>query len=187
LKDINLLPDEIRMETSERKPKKSISIGVIVGLIAVVIILIASLAIPNVYLKVLDASISSLESDIQSVEFQQVRKLDEQINIVNTSIKTKTDIISHLDAQAKPIGQILNIIEKSVIKGCSINSIKYDTSSLSISGTAPSSVEAGEIITSMDRSGFKGLIDNMKNISYEKAGTAVEFSLRIDFQGKEGK
>ena len=182
MKDINLLPEDIK-STSGYTPSKSSS-GATAKAIAIVIFILffigATILAPKLYIKTLESELSKVEKAIEDPVYDPVKKVRADLDSVNNTIKVKSDIMDTIDKKSYPINEVLVAVTSVVPRGCYINSMEYSGTNLKIYGKADNSIAIAELVSKIHRLDF---IQITRDISVDNSNT---FSLEMDVGRKEG-
>ncbi|WP_010249678.1 PilN domain-containing protein [Acetivibrio cellulolyticus] len=189
MKDINLLPEDIKSTTSyaPSKPASSgISAKVIIILILILAFVGATLVAPKLYIKSLEVSLSNVQKAIEDPKYDVVKKVNSDITKVSGVLKTKSDIMDTIDKKVYSINEILTTVNSVVPKGCKINRIEYEGTTLNISGNSDDSLAIAELVSKVQRLDFVKIAED---ITVDQTNT---FTLKlvvgnVGVDGKEGK
>jgi len=185
VKDINLLPDDIRATSSiEQKGIPKVSVLTIIITVVVVLVLGVILAVPSLYVKVLGISIENVNKQINDARFDEVKKVNADLIAIDATINSKNDILKTVDRQSLPIGQIMTFIKQSAPKGLTIGDIKYDSNDLTIKGAAQNSIQVAEYLNNLQRLSFFGSPD-FNSLKIDNTSLACSFSFKFTILKKE--
>lgn len=188
MKDINLLPEEIRATLEAENTKKNTSTAKII-LITVLVLGFMALTIlaPRMYIQGVNIRLTMIQSQLKNKAYDEVKALNAQINSLNTAIGSKKEIVTLIDRESYPVNEILNALKQVAPTGCYINSVDYDTKKLTIGGITTDSVQPAEFLSNIDRLGFLSATDTLKNVKITKTGPAYVFQYTFAVGGKDGK
>lgn len=183
MKDINLLPEDIKSTTSyaPSKPSSGISLKVITILILIALFIGATLVAPTVYIKTLEANLSAVEKAIEDPKFDEVKKVRADTLAVKGIIDSKSDVMETVDRNIYPINEILTAVNSSVPKGASLNKIDYKNNQVTLTGFTEDILAIAELVTKIDR---LDSVDIASDISVDETN---KFTLKLDVGGKAGK
>lgn len=190
MKDINLLPDEIRAPvqkslTREEQSSKTMSAAAIAGVISIFVIVILSFIIPKLYLIFLDKQIDTKIQKVNSKEYQEIRILNNSVAAVSSSIDKKRQILDAIDKRSSSITEILNVLNNSAPNGLYITEITFDNDALDVGGYAASSLLVAEFISNIDRLENMNRMGKTESIQFSKANSQYKFKVSFNV-GKEG-
>ncbi len=164
--------------------KKSIPIkGVVIGVVALAVI-IATIALPKIYLKTLDFKLSSLQKEINSDKYTEIKRINNDIITVTGSIDTKQAIISYVDNLSYPVSDVFATLRHIAPTGIEVNTVSYDSNKLNISVKAQDVIQLHEFIENVKRIEFLSLSNSMSSISFSSNGST---SLSFDVGRKVGQ
>ncbi|MCX7921622.1 MAG: PilN domain-containing protein [Clostridia bacterium] len=192
MKDINLLPEEIKATpatVSKQAFKLNISPKVIIISALGILFVIISILVPTMYMKMLDISLKQVNEKLKDKSYSEVISLNSQISAINTEINAKNDILKSIDKQSYPVTDILNTVKFSVPKGCYLYNLKYDSKGLEVKGIADSTLTAAEMLVSIDRLGFIDAKSNVDSISIDgiDSNSLYTYDFKFDVGRKDGR
>lgn len=156
MKDINLLPEDIK-STSTYSPSKygsGVSVKAIIGIVFVVLFIAATLAAPKVYIKTLETSLAKVEKELEDPKYDVVKKVKADISSVDALINKKNFIMNDIDSKSYPINEILLTVNSAVPSGCKVSSLSYTGTSLVMSGNADNVLAIAELMSRLQRLDF---------------------------------
>ena len=182
MKDINLLPEDIKSTTTYTPAKSSsgISSKAIVVLIFVLLLIGVTIAAPKVYISILEGNLASVEKAINDPKYDIVKKVKADIASVGSIISSKSDIMDTIDTKSYPINEILVVVTSVVPNGCEINAMEYKGTQLKIVGKADNSIAIAELVSKIQRLDF---VEIKSDISVDHTNT---FALELTVGGKAG-
>jgi len=185
VKDINLLPDDIRTPQESVKPEKSASspVKVITIIVAVVALVGVSLILPKVYIITQNTRLDMINSSIESSKYDEVKAVNQKIADIAEQLKVKNNIVLDIDKNYSSVSQLLKVIGSSAPAGCSYENITFNDGTLKIKGTVPDASKASEALSYMSR--VDGLKIERTNITSKDNEVTFDFSFKLP--GKEGK
>lgn len=183
MKDINLLPEEIKSSSSyvPDKVRSGGVVKVIIILLFVILILGGSVLAPQAYVKyVLEAKLARINEDINSPKYAEVKKVRADLTDIDKTLETKKDVIGSIDNSNYPVNEVLVAINNVAPQGCVIESIAYGKKSLEIVGQAQDSVVIAELVSRINRLSFLTVVSD---VNFDSANV---FKLSLKVGGKEG-
>lgn len=188
MKDINLLPEEIRVTSSSYegnvKNKHRIS-SITLGISIFVILLMAfSIAAPKMYSIELDNIIQTLDNQLKAEKYTEVRTMNTSIASTANQITIKKNLIDYISKESYPVSGILHSLSQAVPKGCVINALEYDTETLKLTGFTSEGIKEAEFISHMYKLGFFNSKLDENDVKLER-GKLFEYSFKVG--RKDGK
>ncbi|MCX7748977.1 MAG: PilN domain-containing protein [Clostridia bacterium] len=188
MKDINLLPEEVKAPIMQvKKSSMSISPKFVIVALFVLIIAIATLWLPKLYVTSIEARVEAVNQELESVKYNELKTVKDRVQMVENTISQKKKIINFIDSENYPVSQFLQSIIQSVPKGVDIYSISYQSKSLRISGKQQSYRAADEFISNLSRLGFMSSSENLQTISLDELGKSFYFDYTFSVGRKAGK
>ncbi|OPZ92283.1 MAG: hypothetical protein BWY74_01661 [Firmicutes bacterium ADurb.Bin419] len=183
MKDINLLPEDIKSTTSytPNKPKAGVSPKVIVTAVFVVLFIGATLVAPRLYISALEGTLNGVKKEIEDPKYDEVKKVNADIQSITGVLNSKNEIMNSIDKKAYPINEILTTVNGVVPKGCKINRIEYNSNLLTLSGNAEEAIAIAELVSRIQRLGF---VEISEDISVDQTNT---FTLKLKVGASAGK
>lgn len=185
MKDINLLPEDIKSTGSFTPTTKPSSSGISAKAIAIVVVVLlfigGTLVAPTIYIKSLEVKLASVEKAINDPKYDEVKKVRADIVSVDGIIKSKDSVMNDIDTKAYPINEILISVNSVVPKGCHINSMEYTGTQLKISGNTDDSLAIAELVSKVQRLDF---VEIAQDIVVDQTNT---FNLVLNVGRKAGK
>ncbi len=156
MKDINLLPEDIKSTTSytPERPKSGISAKAVTIFVFVVLFIAGTIAAPKMYIMSLESTLSSIEKEINDPQYDPVKKVRSDLASIDGIIGAKSTIMNDIDTKAYPINEVLVSVNSVVPKGCHINTMEYKGTQLSISGNADDNIAIAELVSKVQRLDF---------------------------------
>ncbi|MDP4183060.1 MAG: hypothetical protein Q8942_18480 [Bacillota bacterium] len=185
MKDINLLPDDIRAPQEQLKPEKSgtSSVKIVTIIIAILALVGVSLILPKVYIITQSTRLDLTNKSIESSKYDEVKSVNSKIIEKASEIKVKNDVIMNIEKNYTSVSQILRMIGSSAPTGCNFDKIDFSEGTLNIQGKVPDASQASSFLSYLSR------IDNLKvdstKISTKDSSTQFDFSFILN--GKDGK
>lgn len=187
MKDINLLPDEIKssgmqVQSSENQkeiPKKGILIGIVV-----VAIIVASILIPKARVMMLDSKLDSIQKELQSPKYVEIKNINSQLASISGVLQSKKEVIESIDSSIVPVNEILTSLKHVAPSGCVVNSLEYDGSILKVNVKVQDALQLGEFLLNASRLDFLTPDDSMKTINISSVGEFV-YSFKVGRKGEK--
>lgn|GEM_PF-643901 len=179
MKDINLMPDEIK---SAPAPKikffqaERLSIKTLVICLTIIIFVLSSIIIPKVYVARLQDYSASIKAEIESNKYSEVKKLNKELEAVQEAISLKKDVISNINDRQILITNLINYVKQAAPKGITINAIDYGDNNIAISGNAKSSIAVAEFISNLTRQNMFSDYTSYATLSYDETFSRDEKS-----------
>ncbi|HEY9063231.1 MAG TPA: hypothetical protein VIO64_22455 [Pseudobacteroides sp.] len=185
MKDINLLPDDIRTPQEPVKSEKSgvSTVKVVTLVIAVLALVGVSLVLPKVYIIMQNTRLDIINNNIDSNKFDEVKAVNSDIVKIKAEISKKNGIVIDIDNKNIMVGQIVNYISNSLTKGCTLDAIKFGDENLIIEGTTIDPMSATEFISYISRVDYLRVADSTIELKDGK----YQFKYTFDIARKEGK
>lgn len=164
MKDINLLPEEIKSTSSytPTKSKSGFSIKAVIITIFVLIVIGVSILLPKAYIQTLKLELSGLEKDINDPKYSEVKKVNSELATIDGVLASKADVMDSIDSMRFPVNEIIVSVNSVVPQGCEINSIKYSGKNLFIAGQAENRTIAAELVARISRLNFFTITQDIK-------------------------
>lgn len=185
MKDINLLPDDIRVSEDQFKTDSSSGspVKVITIVIAVIVLIAATFVLPKVWIVVMNSQLADTNKAIESADYNGVKQIKSDIVKVQDTINLKNEIITDIDTNSVSVYSIFNTVGNSMPKGCSIEKISFAEKAVSIQGKADSGPKASEFLSNLNRMSSLKVTDS--SIESKTDGTC-NFRYAFTFDGKGG-
>lgn len=184
MKDINLLPEDIKSTTVSSPNAKAGSIGISAKAIAILVVVLlfigASLAAPKVYIMALEANLAKVEKEIEDPKYDEVKKVRADLSAIDGVIGSKSDVMNTIDTKSYPINEVLVAVNGVVPAGCKITSMEYKGTDLKISGYADNSIAIAELVSKIQRLDF---VEIKSDITVDQTNL---FTLEMSLGRKEG-
>lgn len=185
MKDINLLPDDIRTPQEPMKAEKSgVSTVKLVTLIIAVLALVGvSLILPKIYIIMQNTRLDMINNNIESDKFAEVKSVNADIVKIKSEVENKNNIVIDIDKNNTSVSQIVTYINNSVTKGCALDSIKIAKDELVIEGNTLDPMKATEFISYVSRIDYLQINDS----SIELKDDQYKFKYSFTITRKDGK
>lgn len=179
MKDINLMPEEVKPAIHKRDvtQEKNISTKAILILLLVLIVVVATILSPKIYVKSLEANVASIKADIESDKYTEVKSINKQISSLQATLDLKKIVINTINENEVQILDILNYIQEAAPKGLLISGIQYGNKSLSITGTAKDSTAIAEYMSNITRLSVLKDFTSNASFGYGKSNAMLTYSL----------
>lgn len=185
MKDINLLPEDIKSTTISSPTGKTGSAGISVKAVAIIIVVLlfigSTLAAPKVYIMALEGNLAKVEKEINDPKYDTVKKVKADLATIDGVIASKSDVMSTIDTKAYPINEVLVAVNSVVPAGCKVSSMEYKGTDLKLVGFADNSIAIAELVSKIQRLDF---VEIKNDISVDQTN---KFSLEMSLGRKEGK
>jgi Tfp pilus assembly protein PilN len=186
LKDINLLPDEVKpdltqqatIEKVKKDTKRSISVKTILISILVVIIMVAPIVATKLYDAQLDKDLISLNNELTSNKYMKIRQLNNDLKSINAIIETKKDIINSINSQNYSVYEMIVTLKHVIPEGCKLNNLNYNSKTLNITMQTSDFLQTGEFLMNANRLEFLSLSDSAKSLNVSK-NSQLSFSFNV--------
>lgn len=205
MRDINLLPEDIKMNpkdarentkgnadstveaNKEKGGKKAFSkVKGIFFAVVVIIIVCGSLAGPKAYMSQLDRTSENLDKAINDPKYNETNQVNRQLSELNNVMGVKKTIINDIDKMSYPMTEVFTAMRNACPKGCYITNLDYNGSQIRISGYASDTLLAAEFMSNLDSLEHLSKNSSTENFAVEKANASTQFSFTYDV-GKEGE
>jgi type IV pilus assembly protein PilN len=130
VKDINLIPKEIKDKKINSRKKINNTIICIVS----ICVFLSIILIPNLYMKILNRNINVLDTKLK--QMKTVSELDNKIQNNIDYLRQKQALIKKLKVKKFDMAEILKDLSLNIPEKVSINEIKYKDNVVEISGEA---------------------------------------------------
>jgi len=184
VKDINLLPDDIKNVPDQLDTKKSTgtSAKVIILVIAVAALLGVSLVLPKVYISAQEARITSLTDEIESDKYDEVKTVMNNIKVMSEKVTSKYQLVDKIDSESVQISKILNVISLSTPQGTLIKSVDLNGVLFTVEGTVANPIAAAEVLANLGR--INGI--NVASNVIDQRDNQYHFVYTFNLEGKGG-
>ena len=183
MRDINLLPDEVRsqdvkvllgnVESNSTAKTKTIIMGVII-----VTFMAALILFPKIYINLMEAKKNSIDIQMAAQKYVQIKTLKAQLTNIKSILKTKEDVIQSIDERNYPVSEMISMMKHVAPSGSTINRFDYNEKTLKVSVSMKDLIQVAEFVSNAKRYEFLTPSDSMKEISYNKDGT-LEFTFDV--------
>ncbi|TYQ13241.1 UNVERIFIED_CONTAM: Tfp pilus assembly protein PilN [Acetivibrio alkalicellulosi] len=152
MKDINLLPEEIK-ETEYVQPNKSngFSFMLLFGLIIGIAIIAVTILAPYAYIWQKEKELEAIEAEIESEKYDIVREVNSDLDEINGIIDGKMTVINTIDGMSHPVNEIIVALQSIVPEGAVITNIRYNNNKIDVTGIAADRITVAEMIASVNR------------------------------------
>lgn len=187
LKDINLLPDDLRknkekssVEFRDNLDPKLVLVGIVVAFIALVVFVT-----PILYNKILERKHTKIEEKIASDRFDEVRKVNKEMAAMTARLATKKGAISSIEKNTASVNEVLIAVRSILPQNSLINTMDFTGNRVTISGTLADKIQIGEIFSRVSRFNYFKMDDNA-SFSFNEDGK-FNLSFEIVAAGGEGQ
>ncbi len=185
MKDINLLPEEIKSTTNytpgntkSGSPVKAIITGVFV-----LVVIGATLLAPKFYITSLQSSLDTINKEIESAKYDPVREVNAALDEVNGLISSKGDIMNTIDSVSYPVNEVLISLNSVIPQGCQITQLSYNSNKINIGGIASDRMVVADFLGRLQRLEFLSAVGN---VSIDKANV-FNLSIEVGAKNADGK
>lgn len=187
MKDINLLPEDVKEAPPAKKAEKtgsSVSVKGILITLLVLLVMGGSIVAPKAYIMFLEKNIEGVRAEINGKPYQELRNVNSQLAEAAGRIDLKNEVLADIEKHSYPVTQAIASIKNVVPRGCYISSFGYDNGTISINGYAENSLTMVEFFSAIDR------LQNIKrdggndSMSFEKLDSVYSFKLSLKLAGK---
>ncbi len=177
MKDINLLPEEIK-DTEYVQPARggSTTVKILLGLIVAVVIIVVSLAIPYTYIWQKQNELETIKKEIESDKYKEVKIVNEQLDSIVDELASKTDVVDTIDESITPLGEVIVALQSAIPDGAAITRISYEKNKLDVTGIAPDRIAVAEIVASINKI---SLLTLSSDVRVEDGTNVFTFSLNV--------
>lgn len=185
MKDINLLPDDIRTSTEDQFKTQSSSrspVKVIWIIVAALVLACVTFVLPKVWIITLNTQLDMTNKAIQSSTYNEVKTITGNMAKLEDKIRAKNEILTIIDNGTMSIAQILNIVNTSTPKGCELTKVEFNANKLVIEGKVTDGSKASGLLANIRR------INNLtvSDTSVETKDGKYNFKYTFTFDGKDG-
>ncbi len=184
MKDINLLPEDIKASNENFKVEKSTAspVKLITIIVASVVLIAATFVLPRFILMALNAKLDATNKSIESATYNEVKQIKSKTIQETDRIVTKNTIISAIEKESYPMSQVIAIIKNSTPQGCTLERVNFDKYDLIVEGKATDSIKAAELLTNISR--ISSI--SVKSTTLTDNNGLQQFKYSFYFSGKEG-
>lgn len=153
MKDINLLPDDIRNAEDQFKTQTASrpAVKVIWIVIASIVLVAVTFVLPKVWIITLNTQLDMTNEAIQSATYNEVKSITRNMGKLEQKINSKNQILTVIDNETISIAQVLNIISTSTPEGCTLESVNLTDNVLFIEGKVNDGGKASELLSNIRR------------------------------------
>ncbi|HOM01408.1 MAG TPA: PilN domain-containing protein [Acetivibrio sp.] len=157
--DINLLPEDIMSTSTYERPTSSGSgaLKLVRGLILICVVVGVSLAAPFVYVKMLESERAQLENEINSEKYNEVKRVNAELDSINGILATKETILNQIDNTSYPVNDVVVAISNAAPVGCKLTNLRFNNNSVDVTGVVEDSLVVAEFVSSIQRLNFLSL------------------------------
>ncbi len=184
MKDINLLPDDIKTSAEPFKAEKTNAspVKLITIIVASVVLIAATFVLPKFVLIAMNARLDSINKSIESTTYNEVKQIKSKTAHEANKIEAKNAVISVIDKDSYPMSQVMAIIKNSIPQGCTLERVNFEKNELIVEGKANSSIRAAELLTNIRR--ISSI--TVKTTSISDRDGIIIFKYNFYFGGKAG-
>ena len=163
MKDINLLPEEIKSTTPyERSKVVGISAKGVLVVIVVLLVFGATLLIPRMYVKSLEMNLEGIEAQIKNQKYNEVRTVRTQLSLIDGKLSTKKNVMDTIDNMNISVNEIITAVKSAIPKECQINSVSADQSRITVTGTYRDNIAIAELLANINRIDYVTFASDVK-------------------------
>ncbi|NMB34442.1 MAG: hypothetical protein GX992_09515 [Clostridium sp.] len=153
MKDINLLPQDMKDTTAyaETGQKTGITPATIVIALLVLVVFAATLFIPKAYIKSLEMDLKTLETEIKSEKYAEVKKVTKDLQIINNTLSSKTLIIADIDNTNISVNELIAAVKGATPEGAELYAVTLNRQKIKIDGMAPDNIIVAEMVSNLAR------------------------------------
>jgi Tfp pilus assembly protein PilN len=153
VKDINLLPEDIKPSSgySPKSEKKSASVTGVIVAVLVLALIGGSLALPYLVEAGMRARLNGLQTEIDDAKFDEVRTVRASIEKVTKELNGKSDVLTTIDNSLYSMNEVMASINSIVPKGVIISGMTYSNNRLELSGKATDMATYGDFLAKINR------------------------------------
>jgi len=188
LKDINLLVEEDKLrqvdESNEKAEKKKGSkVKAVMAVVAALLIVVFTIALPVMYSQTLKARLSSIQKELEREKYIEIKTLNKQLEASTQAINDKQAVIDTIDREHYSVSEILDILKNAVPQGCTIKDVKFAARTVNVTLVANNPAQIAEFLLDTGRLEYINLTDLSNSV---KIGGGNEYSFTFDIAGGEG-
>ncbi|HHX17794.1 MAG TPA: fimbrial protein [Clostridium sp.] len=168
MKDINLLPEEIK-ETEYAHPARGEGspIRLVLGLVVALVLIAISIVTPMLGIKQKEQELESLVKEIESEKYDIVRQVNSQLSDINAVLDSKADVINTIDSMSNPVSEVITAIYNAAPSTVAITNIKFNNNKADVTGIAYDNVAFAEFLAAVNR---VSLLTQSGRISFDESG-----------------
>ena len=181
MKDINLLPEEIKETEYVQPAKGGTSLKVLLGVIVGVVIIAVTVAVPYTYIWQKENELESIKEEIESAKYDEVRKVNEELDSIVEVLSSKTDVVDTIDASSNPLTEVIVALQNAIPEGAVITQIDYSSNKLDVTGIAQDRITVAELVASIDKI---SLLTLSSDVRVEDGTNIFRLSLNVSRGGE---
>lgn len=180
MKDINLLPEEIKETEYVQPAKGGTSLKVLLGVIVGVVIIAVTVAVPYTYIWQKENELESIKEEIESEKYNEVREVNEELDSIVDVLASKTDVVDTIDASSNPLSEVIVALQGVIPEGAVITQITYNNNRVNVVGIAQDRIAVAEIVASINRI---SLLTLSSDVRVDEGSNIFRFSLNVSRGG----
>lgn len=182
MKDINLLPEEIKSTSSYAQPRSgSGALKWIVGLVFIGAIVATSLVAPFFYIQSLKMELDSLNKEINHEKYNEVKQVNADLASINGVLNAKKTVMDKIDQVSYSVNEVIVAVSNAAPKGCNINNIEFEKNKLKVTGVIEDNIVIAEFVSRIQRLNFLTLDSDIK------VDSGNIFTITLQVGRKDGK
>ncbi|MDE4541679.1 PilN domain-containing protein [Thermoanaerobacterium sp. R66] len=171
MKDINLIPDEIK-SLNEKRKKNTITL---IGFLIVAFVLIFILLLPNIYINNLEKQKFTLNNQLNSLKAK--KDMYSTIKSKENYYLQKEKIIKDLSDKRLNMTEILNDISSNIPENVSIKDMKFNGSVLEITGDSYMNKYLSDFMLNLRKLKY---VDDVNLLDTKKSDSGlIQYTLQI--------
>ncbi|MEG6565821.1 PilN domain-containing protein [Thermoanaerobacterium saccharolyticum] len=171
LKDINLIPDEIKLFDEKRKKNTFAMIGILITTFVFIFILL----LPNMYINNLEKQKSALNAQLSSLKAK--KDMYSTIKSKENYYSEKEKIIKDLSNKKFNMTEILNDISSNIPENVSITGMKFKGSVLEITGDSYMNKYLSDFMMNLRKLNY---VDDVNLLDTKKSDNGlIQYTLQI--------
>ncbi len=187
MRDINLMPEDIKLNPPPKpevaKSSNKLLLSVLILILALIFIA-GTLVSPKIYVKLLQTQSAKLQAEIASSKYADVRAVDSQIAEIQGTIDKKKDVIDNINT-GMSASDVINYAEEALPEGVSYTDMQYSEKKLVIKGNSKDRTAVAEYIVNLNRLDiFSGFLSNV-TYRYGDKDILLQFQIELSKPGKE--
>lgn len=185
MKDINLLLEEDKVQQAGEKNENAVGKAKMIAMLVAAIMVVAlTIALPLIYSRTLDARLSSLQGELELDKYMEIKKLNAQIAENERILKRKQQVMDAIDREHHSAGDIIDIMKNTVPEGCAVKDLDFNTNTVRVTIEAGNAMQVAEFLLNTGRLEFITLADSWNSIAM---GKSKEYSFTFNIAGGEGR
>ncbi|MDQ2085840.1 hypothetical protein RBH29_05240 [Herbivorax sp. ANBcel31] len=181
MKDINLLPEEVKETEYVQPPRGGGSpVKLLFGLVIAVVLVTVSILMPMLNIRQKEQELENLRAEIESEKYDVVREVRNDLSNINSVLASKTDVIGTIDSSNHPVSEVITSVYNSAPLRVAVNNIAYNEQRARITGIAQDNVAFAEFISAINR---VTLLNISGSPSYDESTGTFQLTIRVSGEG----